>query len=98
MFYFSSAFIETNSTSKIRTAFGPIGPPGVQGSGSSNRSHQSVNEVTVPIASGQESFTGAVSMGLARDLNVSARYSDSYRGQPGQAREWSVDLVKRFGT
>lgn len=71
----------------------------LQASGTYNRAHQSISEtVTVPIVSGQESFTGAVSMGLARNLNVSARYSDSYRGQPGQAREWSVDLVKRFGT
>lgn len=70
----------------------------LQASGTYSLSHQSVSAVAVPLTSRQESLTGAVSVGLARDLNATARYSDSYRGQPGQAREWSVDLVKRFGS
>jgi len=70
----------------------------LQASATYNRSHQSITEVAVPLASTQESFTGSVSMALARDFNLTARYTDSYRGQPAEVQEWSVDLVKRFGS
>jgi len=70
----------------------------LQASGTYTRAHQNVTGVAIPIASDLESLTGSVSLALARDLSVTGRYSDSYRRQPGQVREWSIDLVKRFGS
>jgi len=69
-----------------------------QAAGTYNRAHQDVTGIAIPIGSDLESLTGSATVALARDLSVTGRYSDSYRHQPGQVREWSIDLVKRFGS
>ncbi len=69
----------------------------VQATGSYSRARQEVSNAAVAVTSRQESFAGSLALALARNLNGSVRYSESYRGQPSQIRQVSVNLVRRFG-
>jgi hypothetical protein len=66
-------------------------------SGTYGRAHQEVSFPTLALTSLQESFSGNLTVRLAEQLNASASYTESNRHQPNQLRQYSLNLVQRFG-
>ena len=66
-------------------------------SGAYSRARQEVSFPTLALRSLQESFSGTMTIRLAQELNASAQYTESNRHQPNQLRQFSVNLVQRFG-
>jgi hypothetical protein len=62
-----------------------------------NHARQEVSLPAPGFVSRQEGLNGTVAVRLAQDLNASAQYNESNRGQPNRVRQLTVNVVRNFG-